>query len=124
MASPSISFLFPNLCFVLKPIQGICLTFFPPGFPISRGLSHILLASIVTISGASTTNTHHRPTHARLSPNRQIPQRIPLILDIVCHLLEMPFSESSTALDLLFQTVFIRTQLCVREVLAANLKLI
>lgn len=33
-------------------------------------------------------------------------------------------SESSTPIDLLFQAVSIRTQLCVREVLAANLKLV
>ena len=76
----------------------------------------------MTISGTGTTGTHHRPTHARLSPNRQIPPRIPLILDIVWRPLEMPISEISTALDLLFQAASIRTQLCVREVLAANLK--
>lgn len=113
---------FPKSLFCSKLIQGICITSSSETFPISHGLFHNILASAVTITGASTTSTHHRPTHARFSPDRQIPIRIPLILDVVWRPLEMPISESSTALDLLFQAASIRTQLRVRKVLAANLK--
>jgi hypothetical protein len=49
---------------------------------------------------------------------------MPLIFDIVWCPLEIPLRNNSTPFNLLFQAASIRKQLCVREVLAANLNLI
>lgn len=97
---------------------------FTPSFPISHSPSHTILARAVTITSTSSTSILHSTTHAGLGPNRQVPVCIPLILGIVWRPLEMPISDGSTPLNLIFQAVSIRTQLCVREVLAANLKFI
>ena len=78
----------------------------------------------MTITGTATPSTLHRAAHARLGPDRQVPRCIPLILDIVWRPLKVPISESSTSLNLLFQAAAISAQLCVREVLAADFKII